>query len=269
MDFILVATFGLVFGSFFNVLADRLSYGKTILGRSKCESCKHQLSWNDLIPVLSFILLKGKCRYCKKSFSIQYPLSEIFTSAVFILTWYLSNHYLLGFVRGDLFIHILYLATSGVLIVMLLADLRYQIIPDEMQVALGVIGLTKIIYISYFIAGGNYIRIFTDLWSGVLSGAIVMAPLLLVFFITKRRGMGFGDVKLTFVMGLFLGMWQGLGALYIGFVTGGVVGAILLLLKLGGRKTKIPFGPYLILGFYLMIFFEQEVYTIVSRVYGF
>jgi len=269
MDFILVATFGLVFGSFFNVLADRLSYGKTILGRSKCESCKHQLSWNDLIPVLSFILLKGKCRYCKKSFSIQYPLSEIFTSAVFILTWYLSNHYLLGFVREDIFIHMLYLATSGVLIVMLLADLRYQIIPDEMQVALGVIGLTKIIYISYFIAGGNYIRIFTDLWSGVLSGAIVMAPLLLVFLITKGRGMGFGDVKLTFVMGLFLGMWQGLGALYIGFVTGGVVGAILLLLKLGGRKTKIPFGPYLILGFYLMIFFEQEVYTIVSRVYGF
>ena len=258
MDFVLVATSGLIFGSFFNVLVDRLSFGKTILGRSNCESCKHELSWNDLIPVISFILLKGKCRYCKKSFSIQYPLSEVFTSVIFVLTWYLSNYFLLGFVREDLFTHILYLTTSGILIVMLLADLRYQIIPDEMQVALGLIGLVKILYVSYFIGGNNYIGIFTNIWSGIVSGAIVMAPLLLVFLITKGRGMGFGDVKLIFFMGLFLGFPKILIAIFLASLIGSIIGLGLIALGKKGFKSEIPFGPFLIMGTYFALFWGQN-----------
>src|SRR3989338_11512033 len=94
MTYIFIGICGLLFGSFLNVLADRLSFGKTILGRSKCDSCKHELAWNDLLPIVSYIVLQGKCRYCKAPFSLQYPLVELFTGVIFALSWYVSTTYL-------------------------------------------------------------------------------------------------------------------------------------------------------------------------------
>jgi len=259
---------GLFFGSFLNVLADRLSKGQTMLGRSMCESCKHSLAWNDLIPIVSYVILKGKCRYCKAPFSIQYPLTEIFTGVIFVLTWYLSTERLI--ISADVFgLHIIHLAVAAVLIVMFLADIRYQIIPDEMQVALFILGVSQIVYTSLFLRGASILGISQDVGMQMVYGAAVMSPLLLVFLITKGRGMGFGDVKLAFVMGLILGLMSGFLALYIGFVVGGLVGGILLLAKKGKRKTKIAFGPFLILGFYIMLFFESEVILLMSKIYGF
>src|SRR3989344_8918050 len=110
---------GLFFGSFFNVLADRMSNEQTILGRSKCDSCKHKLSWYDLMPIISFTLLNGKCRYCKAPISIQYPISEIFTAVIFALTWILSLQ-----IYHSVYMHVLNLVLASVFIVMFLSDIR-------------------------------------------------------------------------------------------------------------------------------------------------
>lgn len=258
---------GLFIGSFLNVLADRLSMGKTMGGRSMCDVCKHVLSWNDLIPIVSFVILGGKCRYCKASFSIQYPLVEFFTGVIFVMTWYFSLHSVL--IPSDLYLlHSIHLGFAAVLIVMLLADLRYQIIPDEMQIALLILGVLKILSISIVISGASLLMVSQTMGMHILYGLAVMVPLLLLFVMTRGRGMGFGDVKLAFVMGLILGLLPGFLALYIGFVIGGVVGGILLLTKKGKRKTKIAFGPFLILGLYIMIFFEAEVILFISHMYG-
>ncbi len=255
---------GLFFGSFLNVLADRLPHGRTLLGRSKCDNCHHELSWRDLIPIISFIELKGKCRYCKASLSIQYPLSEIFTGAIFLLTWILSNQW-----YQDTTLHIVHIVIAAVLIVMMLSDIRYQIIPDSMQVILFLLGIGRLILLGMLQQDMIMIGWLEYMGWAFLHGVVVMAPLLTVFFVTKGRGMGFGDVKFAFITGFILGLWSGLGALYIGFITGGVIGAFLILSRRGKPKSKIAFGPFLILGFYMMLFFEQDVIYWISRIYGF
>lgn len=251
---------GLFIGSFLNVLADRLPQEKTMLGRSKCDACKHVLSWLDLIPLISFTILRAKCRYCKASLSYQYPLSELFTSAVFMLTYHFSVQ---AYPFVNPLIHITHVAIGAVLVVMLLSDIRYQIIPDEMQIALFLLAIVRMVLLvpsSLFVS---------QLGSTAVAMVVVTAPLLLVFLLTKGRGMGFGDVKYAVSVGLLLGMWNGLISLYIAFVTGGIVGGIILLTRRGGMKSKIAFGPFLFLGTYLMLFFENDIVMLLSKIYGF
>ncbi|MBP7966839.1 prepilin peptidase [Candidatus Woesebacteria bacterium] len=256
--YIFLAFTGLFFGSFLNVLADRLSFGKTILGRSKCDACNHVLTWYDLVPIISYTLLKGKCRYCKAPFSVQYPLSEMFTAAIFVLTYYLSIHsyHLVS-------LHVLHIFMAAIFVVMLLSDLRYQIIPDEMQITLFLVAIARL----YFLLHPTLV--FTEAQPYILGAFVVMLPLLLVFLFTKGKGMGFGDVKYAVSMGLLLGMWNGLIGLYLAFVLGGFVGAVILLLRKGGMKTKIAFGPFLFVATYLMLFFEADIILLLSRIYRF
>ncbi|MDA1316578.1 MAG: prepilin peptidase [bacterium] len=254
---------GLFIGSFLNVLADRLPRGETILGRSKCESCKHVLAWNDLIPVISYLSLHGKCRYCKKIFSSEYMWAEIGTGVMFSLTWYLSelNHFQLSQ-------SVISLGLISALIVMFLADMRYKIIPDSMQVAFGL--LAVLMHSLSFIRGDIETSIYVQRFGKMLlDGIIVMGPLLLIFLITRGKGMGFGDVKYSFVLGLLLGMWNGFIALYMSFVLGGIIGVYLLFVKKMDRKKSIPFGPYLFIGTYIMYFFETDILLFIQRIYGF
>ena len=255
---------GLFFGSFLNVLADRLPKGRTLLGRSECDQCHHVLNWKDLFPVISFIELNGKCRYCKASLSIQYPAVEIVTGVVFLLTWTLSNVW-----YHEVSMHILHVSIASVLLVMVISDLRYQIIPDSMQISLLLLGLIRLIFLGSFQQNTTAIIWLQYFGTAFIHGLIVMAPLFLIYILTKGRGMGFGDVKFSFITGLMLGLWPGLGALYIGFITGGIAGAYLIISRKGKPKSKIAFGPFLILGFYLMLFFEQDVIYWIGKIYGF
>lgn len=267
--YIFIGIFGLFIGSFLNVLADRLSKEQSIGGRSKCDKCKHVLSWYDLIPIISFTLLKGKCRYCRAPIAVGHLHSEVLTGVIFILTWYLSNQF-----YGLLQFHILHLVTASILVVMLLSDFRYQIIPDEMQIGLGITAIVKffLLTINFYapiipqIVSMEFLYQFAQFIGG---GIIVMLPLLVIFLITKGKGMGFGDVKLTFNIGLLLGLWNGLYALYIGFISGGLVGALILLTKRGKLKSKIAFGPFLIFGTYIVLFYAYEVGELLQRIYGF
>lgn len=255
---------GLFIGSFLNVLADRLPRGETILGRSKCEACAHTLSWKDLIPILSFAYLKAKCRYCKAPLSWQYPFSELLTSVLFVLTWHFSHTWY----RAD-WMHFLHLGIVSVLIVLFLADLRTFILPDEMQTSLLLFGLVRLIGLSWGSIGLDIIGWGLRVGEAVLHGAAVGSPLLIIFLLTKGKGMGFGDVKFMAIAGFMLGITSGFLALYIGFLLGGLVAGMLLLTRKKGKKSMIPFGPFLIIGVYAMLFFEHEVTLWLLRVYGF
>jgi prepilin signal peptidase PulO-like enzyme (type II secretory pathway) len=243
--FIFIFLIGLFFGSFLNVLIDRLPIGESILGRSHCEKCKHVLSWKDLIPLISFIYLKGKCRYCHTTLSYQYPLMELFTGIMFIFTFQFMLTNTVVFNSGFLISLIFNLSIVSGLIVILFADLKYKIIPDEILIFLGVV-------ISVWLLLFNQNMIINHLLSGLGSFLFFLS----IFLITRGRGMGFGDVKFAFILGLLLGFPQTALALYIAFLTGGIIGIILILWKKKRMKSEIAFGPFLVLGTFASFFFS-------------
>lgn len=262
---IILFIFGLFFGSFLNVLADRLPREETLSGRSHCESCQHVLAWYDLIPIFSYLSLKGKCRYCHKSFSIEYMIVEILTGVLFLATWIFTMY-----LFSDMILAFIAVAIVSTLWVMFLSDIRYQILPDEMQIMLFIFSA-----IWHFVYWNEYINSFElsgygDILHFPLVGAvIVMIPILLLHILTKGRGMGFGDVKLALNMGFLLGTFSGLLALYIAFVMGGIIGAYLLITKKLKMKSKIAFGPFLIIATFVMFFFQENIVEAIKKLYGF
>jgi len=232
---------GLCIGSFLNVLADRLPNDRSILGRSKCDSCRKTLKAIDLIPIVSFVYLRGKCRFCHTSLSYQYLFAEILTGSMFVLTYLLI--FPLGIVN-----FIVALIIISCLIAIFFADLRYGIIPDEL-VAVGVISL--IVWLGIFEQG----LFINHLLAGIGAGLFF----LMIFLFTRGRGMGFGDVKLAVLLGLFLGFPDIVLALYIAFLTGGGTGIILILWKKKRLKSSVPFGPFLILGTLITFYFASLI----------
>ena len=242
---------GLAIGSFLNVLIDRLPKGEGIFGRSYCDHCKKKIKGYDLIPVLSFIFLGGKCRFCNKKISFQYPLVEFLTGVLFAFAWL--------YLPVDNILKVLYLGIISSLIVVFFADFKYQIIPDEIQMTLFIFVL-----LGLFLTGGTSLVL-----KRFLDGLLIMLPLLAVFLLTKRKGMGFGDVKLGFILGYLLGWVPGFMALYIAFLTGAIVGLIEILLKRKKIRSKIAFGPFLALGTIVMIFFGDPVSNFLAKLFGF
>lgn len=233
-------------GSFLNVLADRLSFDKSIMGRSHCDFCKKTLQWYDLLPVVSFISIRGKCRYCKKKLSIFYPLSELMTGIFFVLSWQYIPAY-------SLIEHIIYLGVVSCLIVIFLADVKYQIIPDQILVALGVLSLW-------------FMRL--NIVDHILGAAFLGSCFYMLYFLTKGKGLGFGDVKFAIVIGLLLGVRDGFLSIYLSFMIGGIIALVLLLLKTKKMKSKIAFGPFMIGGVFCVLFFHNLIYQYVNRLFG-
>lgn len=238
---------GLFFGSFLNVLIDRLPQGENPWrGRSRCDYCKKTLGVWDLLPVISFLWLRGKCRYCHKRLSWEYPLLELFTASVFgICGLALLNHYINHPYLGLILTAGLIIASS--FIVIFFADIKYQIIPDEMIISL--------------LGGSLLFIVFTSrsLLPYLLTSLIAAGFFLAIYVVTRGRGMGFGDVKLVFALGLFLGFPKALIALYIAFLTGAVVSLILILVKKKRLKSRIAFGPFLVGGSVLSLIFGQYI----------
>jgi leader peptidase (prepilin peptidase) / N-methyltransferase len=232
MDILLIILFGLVIGSFCNVLIDRLPKGETVLwGRSHCDHCKKTLRWFELIPVISFILQGGVCRRCKKKLSIQYPVIELISACLLVSLYTVYS--------STIFLFVAYSIIAYSFLVIFVADVKEQIIPDSMLVT-GLLGIA----VMYYAQGIGLPQLGIYVWSAVCACAFFF----LLWLITKGRGMGLGDVKLAFVLGLFLGFPRIVIALYIGFLTGACVGVILILLGNKTLKSKIAFGPFLLFG---------------------
>lgn len=219
--FLLVFLLGLSVGSFLNVLIDRLANGESIwLGRSHCDWCKKPLRWYELIPVLSFIIQRGRCRRCHKKISLQYPLVELAAGTIFVTQPWAS-----------------WIILSALLVIFV-ADLKYMIIPDSM-IVVGLLGV---------VTRGN--------WLAALVAAIFF---LILFLLTRGKGMGFGDVKLAFLLGFWLGFPHVVIALYLAFLTGAVTGVTLILTGKKGLKSKIAFGPFLVLGAVLTYLYSSWI----------
>lgn len=179
---------GSAIGSFLNVLIDRLPEEQSIMGRSHCDHCKKTLEPLDLIPIVSFIFLRGKCRYCHTKLSWQYPAIEFLTGIIFV-----------GIMNNSLFLipnSLFHLSIACVFIVIFVADLKKHIIPDEMQIALFVTVFFLKVFQGMTVVGFGY---------ALIEGVIVMTPILFLYLLTKGRGMGFGDVKLALNIGFFCG----------------------------------------------------------------
>ncbi len=246
----LIFIFGLFIGSFLNVLVDRLPQGKSpFRGRSVCDNCKHILNAFDLIPVVSYILLEGKCRYCGKSMGIYYPIIELASGLMFALTGYLLH--LSGMV-SDLssvyeYIALVYqLWIISILIVIFFTDLKYGIIPfGTIAIGITLVILWQIFYPTPQMSLLNYLY----------AGAFSFLGFLLIFIVTKGKGIGFGDVIYALFMGILLGYPNVIAALYISFITGAIVSLILIALKRKKMKgDSIPFGPFLVLGTIISFF---------------
>lgn len=240
---------GAAIGSFLNVLIDRLPNEESIMGRSHCDYCKKQLpAWVN-VPILSWFFLGGKTVCCKKPLSIQYPLIEFLTAVVFVGVGLYLHITVIDFITVIKVISLLGILST--LIVIFFADAKYHIIPDSMQF------LFLVFSVMYLV--GEDLKPSPTYIQMVIDGLIVMAPILLLFAATLGRGMGFGDVKLAFTMGVLLGRCNGLLALYIAFIIGAVVGVIFIVVSKRKMKSTIAFGPFLVIGTAVMLFFSDFV----------
>lgn len=239
---------GTAVGSFVNVLIDRIPQGKTIRGRSYCDNCQAILNWNDLIPLVSFLLLGGKCRYCRKRISFQYPVVEFITGLSF-MGIYLLNQTLS---RAPLSTLYLFLATTS-LITIFFVDIKYGIIPDKIVFPTL---LLVILYQIYLITQGSLIP--TTFGKTLLGGLAVSGFFLFLIAVTKGRGMGGGDIKLSFLIALLSGWPKLILTIYLAFILGGLVAIVLLLSKRKKFGETIPFGPFLVVSFYIILFYGER-----------
>jgi leader peptidase (prepilin peptidase) / N-methyltransferase len=224
--------FGLFFGSFLNVLVDRLSKGENPwIGRSHCDYCKQNLRWFELVPLFSYLIQGGKCRRCHKKLSWQYPIMEIVTGLVFVLAFINGN--------DNFYLIISNLIVYSAFLVIFVADLKSEIIIDSMlAVAIYGIIIRLASSLTFFVQWLPYI------YSAGGAGLLFLT----LWLVTRGRGMGFGDVKLSLILGFFAGFPNIVYALYIAFLTGAVLGVILVIVGKKKLKSHVPFGPFLIGG---------------------
>ncbi|NLO25178.1 MAG: prepilin peptidase [Clostridiales bacterium] len=248
MGYAFVFLLGLIVGSFLNVCIYRIPAGQSfVYPPSRCTSCGRRLIWYHMVPVASYVFLKGKCGYCGERISPVYPAVEL-TNAVL----YLAAFHRLG--TGVLFVKDAVLIS--LMLVALFIDLKEQIIPN----GLVVFGLVAGVVFTIIDAGHS----FTNAMLGVAAGG----GILLAIAVISRGGMGGGDVKLMAVAGLFLGWRLTLAALFMSFVTGGFFGILMLLTGKKKRKDTVPFGPFLGGSVVIAALYGQQLISLYLAIIG-
>lgn len=237
---LLVFFLGVSIGSFINAAVFRVQAGESVVkSRSKCRSCETPISAIDLIPVISYLRLKGRCRNCKSVISWQYPVVEFVMGVLFIIAFFHADS-LLMFVRDAIFL--------SYLVILFVYDLRYMLILDK------------------FTIPAIIIAILLNLWldavppTALLLGGLVLAAFFhLQFVISKGTWVGGGDIRMGALMGFMLGLGYGLVALFVAYVLGAIVGVGLIFLKKADRKSPIPFGTFLTLATAIVMFVGPEL----------
>ncbi|RDI44156.1 type 4 prepilin peptidase 1 [Falsibacillus pallidus] len=230
---------GLILGSFFNVVGLRVPKKQSIIyPGSHCTSCQKTLNWYELIPVISYIALKGKCRNCSVKISIIYPLFELATGILFLLSflhfgWQIET--LIGW------------ALISLIIIIFISDIHYMIIPDKVLL--------------FFLPVFILLRVFDPLspWWDSLLGAFIGFGTLLLIAIISKGAMGGGDIKLFFVLGYLLGLKAIILTFALASLIGAVFGISMMSMKRYGKRQPIPFGPFIGIGSILAFFYTQEI----------
>ncbi len=254
---IIVAFFGLIFGSFLTSFTYRVMHGERLpKGRSYCPKCKNTIRWYDNIPLLSYFFLMGKCRNCKKPISLRYPFIEFITALGFSLMAYELPYCATGKMSpicedvnlmGVWTLPFL-LVICLFLIAIFVTDVEYQIIPDEISFAIFAVTLLSLVLSS---TDTFYVHLLVGFGSGLF--------FLLLHLVTLGRGMGLGDVKLALGLGTILGWPHVLSWLMSSFVLGAFVGVSLTLLKKAKLGRHIAFGPFLVISFFIVLFWGDTI----------
>ncbi|MDI6801922.1 MAG: prepilin peptidase [Thermodesulfovibrionales bacterium] len=240
--------FGLMVGSFLNVCIYRLPRDKSIVTpSSSCPKCNTPIKPWDNIPVISYIILRGKCRKCGEKISIRYPLVELVNGAFYYAVFNYSG---LGWHMPFIFVFI------SAMIVITFIDMDFQIIPDVITLPGIVIGLLS----ASFLVLDPFTHLLTIVgFKNSLTGLLLGGGLFYLIAVLSKGGMGGGDIKMMSMVGAFMGWKAVLLTTFIGSLTGSIVGIFLMIFKGKGRKTKIPFGPFLALGAIITLFFGGQI----------
>lgn len=243
---------GLIIGSFLNCLIWRLYKDEALSGRSYCPHCRKTIAWYDNIPVLSFIFLHGRCRQCQKKISWQYPAVEIATALLFYLSFLAmsdSGQFLLDLARAWLLVIIF--------VVVFVYDSRWQLVPMNF-----VWPMTAIIFVLNVFLGRSVISL-------IVSGVLTAGFFLLQYLITKKRGLGEGDIWLGLLLGIaFPSFSEIFLALFLAYLSGSLVGVGLMLIKRKGRKTKIALGPFLAFGAIITLIWGDRILAAYFRLFS-
>ena len=233
LSFTSIFVLGLIIGSFLNVVILRLKAGEQFVkGCSKCPYCQHCLGFWDLIPLLSFIFLKAKCRYCQARISWQYPLVELSTAVLFVIGY----HHYLNLTLNPVLLwpqYLVYLVFTCFLIIIFVYDFKYYLILDKVS-------------LTAFILAILFNILLGKPWQNLLLAALAIGGFFLFqFFISKGAWIGGGDIRLGLVMGAMLGWPQVLAALFLAYILGALEGLVLLMAKIKSWKSQLPFGTFL------------------------
>ncbi len=275
---------GASLGSFINVLAIRYNPDKFLLskeiisGRSKCRSCHKELQWFGLIPIISFIIQKGKCRNCKTNLTLQYPLIEILCGLIFVFTYnYFQNIFFVLFLIKPTLFNFYFVTSIWILILLTLVlitliDLKLQIIPNETLIFILILGIVLNIFM--FIQKPMEIQSFILSYSllfgfkeNFLINKLISIGFALIFFssliiITFGKGIGVGDLKLMIALSIIVNWPDILLISILSFLIGAIFGLFFIVTKRKTIKSAIPFGPFISIAVYLTIFYGEEVLKI-------
>lgn len=241
---ILIVIIGIVIGSFLNVCIYRIPNGQSIVyPSSRCPSCSAPLKWQNLIPIFSFLLQGGRCKYCEKEISPQYPITESLNGLLYIA---LYNKF--GLSLDFIFYGIIF----SVLIVIGFIDFKYMIIPPSLNILSLILGtahkvLKNVIY-------GMPLEIINSLIALIIPSGIFLLTILV-----SKGGMGGGDMKLIGVLGFILGLKKIALAMFLSFIFGAIISLILLSLKIKSKKDPIPFAPFISLAFMITVLWGDQL----------
>lgn len=250
------ALVGLIVGSFLNVVIHRVPRDESIVRpRSRCPGCEHEIANRDNVPVVSWVLLRGRCRHCHERISARYPVVEAVTAALFVVV-------ALRF--GSSWALPAFLVFTAVLVAVSAIDLELRRIPTPIVWTGFVVGFVLLAAATLGPSPHRWWPLARGLIAAAVCGGVFFAIVLI-----SPRGMGMGDVRLATLEGLFLG-WLGPAipavGLFLGFLLGSVFGIALMVARRAGRKSKIPFGPFLAAGAYLTVLWGQNLVDAYTRI---
>ncbi len=259
----ILVVLGLCFGSFVNALVWRIHKQaqnkksqqdkySVLTGRSMCTDCGHMLAWYDLIPVFSWLGLGGKCRYCHRHISWQYPLVELITAGLFILSYL---YWPLGFTGLYIAMFIMWLVFVVGFMALAVYDLRWMLLPDRIVYPLQ--GFAVIYVLTKFVASGGDL----DVLLGAVMGVVFSSGIFYILYqVSQGKWIGGGDVKLGVVLGLVLGgAFEAILMLFIASMLGSLIGIPLLLAKKTKLQSKLPFGPLLLIATFVVFLFGASM----------
>lgn len=245
----IVFVYGILIGSFLNVCIFRIpEESSVVFGRSHCMNCNRQLKWYELIPVFSYLFLLGRCRTCKSRISIQYPIIEALNGILYVLVFYLNGWNSIF----TILLNVIYCLAISALLVLSVIDFRTNTIPAGINIFIMVMGLAAVL-LKYF----WYERSTDVVLDHAIGFFVVSLFLLLIFYATRGRGIGGGDIKLMAAAGLLLGWELVIMAFFMGCILAAIIHPVRM--RVSNVSRVLAFGPYLSVGIVLALFFGNRI----------